>query len=161
MADATEESSAYFAALWVCHKRKQTAELALNKTVQLQPATRCLPGTLADSCQCSTADTTSNADDVSDTLLSSLLDLDLSYSQSSRCRTPSVTARVRATCSSGASRVRTFDPTLRPFRLKNVSAEHGPIKLSTYLTNYRIGDIVDIKANAAQQKGMPHKYYHG
>lgn len=39
--------------------------------------------------------------------------------------------------------------------------EHGPIKLSTYLTTYRIGDIVDIKANAAQQKGMPHKYYHG
>jgi len=39
--------------------------------------------------------------------------------------------------------------------------EHGPIKLSTYLTNYRVGDIVDIKANAAQQKGMPHKFYHG
>ncbi|KAH8836037.1 ribosomal protein L21e-domain-containing protein [Flagelloscypha sp. PMI_526] len=39
--------------------------------------------------------------------------------------------------------------------------EHGPVKLSTYLINYRIGDIVDIKANAAQQKGMPHKYYHG
>lgn len=39
--------------------------------------------------------------------------------------------------------------------------EHGPIKLSTYLINYRVGDIVDIKANAAQQKGMPHKYYHG
>ncbi|PCH34418.1 60S ribosomal protein L21 [Wolfiporia cocos MD-104 SS10] len=39
--------------------------------------------------------------------------------------------------------------------------EHGPIKLSTYLKVYRIGDIVDIKANAAQQKGMPHKYYHG
>ncbi|EIM83556.1 uncharacterized protein STEHIDRAFT_133459 [Stereum hirsutum FP-91666 SS1] len=39
--------------------------------------------------------------------------------------------------------------------------EHGPIKLSTYLIPYRIGDIVDIKANAAQQKGMPHKYYHG
>ncbi|KAG1783457.1 ribosomal protein L21e-domain-containing protein [Suillus placidus] len=33
--------------------------------------------------------------------------------------------------------------------------------MSTYLINYRIGDIVDIKANAAQQKGMPHKYYHG
>lgn len=33
--------------------------------------------------------------------------------------------------------------------------------MSTYLTIYRIGDIVDIKANAAQQKGMPHKYYHG
>lgn len=41
------------------------------------------------------------------------------------------------------------------------SPESGPIKLSTYLINYRVGDIVDIKANAAQQKGMPHKYYHG
>ncbi|KAH9064066.1 ribosomal protein L21e-domain-containing protein [Lactarius vividus] len=39
--------------------------------------------------------------------------------------------------------------------------EHGPIKLSTYLIPYRVGDIVDIKANAAQQKGMPHKFYHG
>jgi len=39
--------------------------------------------------------------------------------------------------------------------------EHGPIKLSTYLVHYRVGDIVDIKANAAQQKGMPHKFYHG
>ncbi|KAF9011254.1 ribosomal protein L21e-domain-containing protein [Cyathus striatus] len=39
--------------------------------------------------------------------------------------------------------------------------EHGPVKMSTYLITYRVGDIVDIKANAAQQKGMPHKYYHG
>ncbi|KAK1230598.1 60S ribosomal protein L21A [Marasmius sp. AFHP31] len=39
--------------------------------------------------------------------------------------------------------------------------EHGPVKISTFLINYRVGDIVDIKANAAQQKGMPHKYYHG
>ncbi|TCD67898.1 hypothetical protein EIP91_011832 [Steccherinum ochraceum] len=39
--------------------------------------------------------------------------------------------------------------------------EHGPVKLSTFLIPYRVGDIVDIKANAAQQKGMPHKYYHG
>jgi len=39
--------------------------------------------------------------------------------------------------------------------------ESGPIKLSTYLIPFRVGDIVDIKANAAQQKGMPHKYYHG
>ncbi|EJF67371.1 ribosomal protein L21e-domain-containing protein [Dichomitus squalens] len=52
-------------------------------------------------------------------------------------------------------RARTRDMFKRGFK------EHGPIKLSTYLTNYRIGDIVDIKANAAQQKGMPHKYYHG
>jgi large subunit ribosomal protein L21e len=39
--------------------------------------------------------------------------------------------------------------------------EHGHVKISTYLIPYRIGDIVDIKANAAQQKGMPHKFYHG
>ncbi|KAG5639664.1 hypothetical protein H0H81_008825 [Sphagnurus paluster] len=39
--------------------------------------------------------------------------------------------------------------------------ESGPTKLSTFLVNYHVGDIVDIKANASQQKGMPHKYYHG
>ncbi|KAK4053581.1 60S ribosomal protein L21A [Microbotryomycetes sp. JL221] len=39
--------------------------------------------------------------------------------------------------------------------------KHGSIPLSTYLREFRVGDIVDIKANAAQQKGMPHKYYHG
>jgi large subunit ribosomal protein L21e len=33
--------------------------------------------------------------------------------------------------------------------------------MSTYLIIFRVGDIVDIKANAAQQKGMPHKYYQG
>ncbi|OAV90893.1 60S ribosomal protein L21-A [Puccinia triticina 1-1 BBBD Race 1] len=37
----------------------------------------------------------------------------------------------------------------------------GQIKLSTFMKVYRVGDIVDIKANGAQQKGMPHKYYHG
>ncbi|KAK9764126.1 60S ribosomal protein L21A [Basidiobolus ranarum] len=39
--------------------------------------------------------------------------------------------------------------------------EHGSIKLSTYLKTYKVGDIVDIKANASVQKGMPHKFYHG
>ncbi|KII94202.1 hypothetical protein PLICRDRAFT_153652 [Plicaturopsis crispa FD-325 SS-3] len=52
-------------------------------------------------------------------------------------------------------RARTRDMFKRGFK------EHGSIKLSTYLITYRVGDIVDIKANAAQQKGMPHKYYHG
>ncbi|KAI0789509.1 ribosomal protein L21e-domain-containing protein [Abortiporus biennis] len=52
-------------------------------------------------------------------------------------------------------RARTRDMFKRGFK------EHGPIKLSTYLINYRVGDIVDIKANSAQQRGMPHKYYHG
>ncbi|ORY93809.1 60S ribosomal protein L21-A [Syncephalastrum racemosum] len=39
--------------------------------------------------------------------------------------------------------------------------EHGPTHLSTYLTTYKVGDIVDIKANASIQAGMPHKFYHG
>ncbi|GAA5931175.1 uncharacterized protein JCM15063_002567 [Sporobolomyces koalae] len=39
--------------------------------------------------------------------------------------------------------------------------QKGMIPLSTFLKVYKVGDIVDIKANAAQQKGMPHKYYHG
>ncbi|KAL9130725.1 MAG: hypothetical protein Q9217_001162 [Psora testacea] len=43
----------------------------------------------------------------------------------------------------------------RPFKKK------GMIKLSTYLRQYKVGDIVDIKANGAVQKGMPHKVYHG
>lgn len=43
----------------------------------------------------------------------------------------------------------------RKFRQK------GMIRLSTYLRQYKVGDIVDIKANGAVQKGMPHKVYHG
>ncbi|GEQ67244.1 hypothetical protein JCM33374_g908 [Metschnikowia sp. JCM 33374] len=39
--------------------------------------------------------------------------------------------------------------------------KHGLVNLSTYLTIYKVGDIVDIKANGSIQKGMPHKYYHG
>ncbi|QLL34919.1 hypothetical protein HG536_0H02940 [Torulaspora globosa] len=38
---------------------------------------------------------------------------------------------------------------------------HGTIPLSTYLKIYKVGDIVDIKANGSIQKGMPHKYYQG
>ena len=38
---------------------------------------------------------------------------------------------------------------------------HGPEHLSTYLAVYKVGDWVDIKANGAQQKGMPYKFYHG
>ncbi|KAK9354730.1 ribosomal protein L21e-domain-containing protein [Lipomyces doorenjongii] len=39
--------------------------------------------------------------------------------------------------------------------------KHGVIPMTTYLKTYKVGDIVDIKANGAVQKGMPHKYYHG
>lgn len=41
------------------------------------------------------------------------------------------------------------------------AALSGQIKLSTYLRNYKIGQIVDIKGNGAVHKGMPHKFYHG
>ncbi|KKY19728.1 putative 60s ribosomal protein l21 [Phaeomoniella chlamydospora] len=37
----------------------------------------------------------------------------------------------------------------------------GHIALQTYLRTYKVGDIVDIKANGAVQKGMPYKVYHG
>merc|ERR1712169_36127 len=33
--------------------------------------------------------------------------------------------------------------------------------MSTYLRQYRVGDIVDIKVNGAVQKGLPFKVYHG
>ena len=37
----------------------------------------------------------------------------------------------------------------------------GQIKLTTYIRNYKIGQIVDIKGDGAVHKGMPHKFYHG
>ncbi|EME38680.1 hypothetical protein DOTSEDRAFT_75434 [Dothistroma septosporum NZE10] len=35
------------------------------------------------------------------------------------------------------------------------------IALGTYLKQYKVGDIVDVVANGAVQKGMPYKVYHG
>ncbi|RKP27038.1 60S ribosomal protein L21-A [Syncephalis pseudoplumigaleata] len=52
-------------------------------------------------------------------------------------------------------RARTRHMFARDFRKK------GQIALSTYLKSYKVGDIVDIKANGAIHKGMPHKFYHG
>merc|ERR1711924_550111 len=48
----------------------------------------------------------------------------------------------------------TRDMFSRPFR------KNGMPNLTTYLTTYKLGDMVDIKANSAIQKGMPHKFYH-
>jgi hypothetical protein len=31
------------------------------------------------------------------------------------------------------------------------------INIGTFLKTYKVGDIVDIVANSAQQRGMPHK----
>ncbi|KAI1274913.1 ribosomal protein L21e-domain-containing protein [Xylaria sp. FL0933] len=39
--------------------------------------------------------------------------------------------------------------------------QKGFIPLTVYMRQYHVGDIVDIKANGAVQKGMPHKVYHG
>ncbi|ORX37861.1 60s ribosomal protein l21-a [Kockovaella imperatae] len=43
---------------------------------------------------------------------------------------------------------------------KNIK-DHGMPSMATFLVDYRVGDIVDIKANASEQKGLPHKFYHG
>merc|ERR1712240_520120 len=43
----------------------------------------------------------------------------------------------------------------RPFR------KNGMPSVSTLLKVYKIGDIVDIKADGSVHAGMPHKYYHG
>ena len=39
--------------------------------------------------------------------------------------------------------------------------EKGMPGISTYLREYRVGDMVDIKANGAIHRGMPHRFYHG
>ncbi len=39
--------------------------------------------------------------------------------------------------------------------------KHGKVALSKVMTVYKVGDIVDVVANASIQKGMPHKFYHG
>ena len=52
-------------------------------------------------------------------------------------------------------RARTRDMFCRPFR------QAGMVKMSTYLRTFKVGDYVDVKANGAIHKGMPHKYYHG
>mmetsp|Transcript_125932 Transcript_125932/g.188001 ORF Transcript_125932/g.188001 Transcript_125932/m.188001 type:complete len:159 (-) Transcript_125932:48-524(-) len=56
---------------------------------------------------------------------------------------------------SKGQRNRTRDMFSRPFRQNGLPA---PAK---YLTVFKLGDYVDIVANGAVHKGMPHKYYHG
>lgn len=52
-------------------------------------------------------------------------------------------------------RARTRDLFCKGFR------KHGVIPLSKYLISYKKGDFVDIIADGAIQRGMPHKFYHG
>jgi large subunit ribosomal protein L21e len=52
-------------------------------------------------------------------------------------------------------RARTRHLFARPFR------QNGQLNMTNYLTTYKIGDFVDIRANGAIHKGMPYKYYHG
>merc|ERR1712169_91864 len=56
---------------------------------------------------------------------------------------------------SNGYRCNTRDLFSRPFR------QHGMPSLQTYMTTFKIGDYVDVVANSAIQKGMPHKFYHG
>ncbi|KCV69113.1 50S ribosomal protein L21e [Fonticula alba] len=39
--------------------------------------------------------------------------------------------------------------------------KHGVPSLSTHLKVYKVGDIVDVAADASIHRGMPHKFYHG
>ena len=39
--------------------------------------------------------------------------------------------------------------------------KHGVTPLSKYLVPYKKGDFVDVIADGAIQRGMPHKFYHG
>lgn len=52
-------------------------------------------------------------------------------------------------------RARTRDLFSKGFR------KHGVTPLSKYLVSYKKGDYVDIIADGAIQRGMPHKFYHG
>mmetsp|Transcript_13014 Transcript_13014/g.25261 ORF Transcript_13014/g.25261 Transcript_13014/m.25261 type:complete len:163 (+) Transcript_13014:128-616(+) len=52
-------------------------------------------------------------------------------------------------------KARTRDMFSKPFR------RQGEPALSKYLITYRVGDIVDVKADSSIHRGMPHKYYHG
>merc|ERR1719221_982969 len=52
-------------------------------------------------------------------------------------------------------RARTRDKYSKAFRTKGVAG------LSTFLTRFRVGEYVDVKADPSQQKGMPYHYYHG
>merc|ERR1712046_211709 len=52
-------------------------------------------------------------------------------------------------------RARTRDLFSRPYRAK------GRTGLTTYLRRFKVGEYVDVVANASQHKGMPHKFYHG
>jgi large subunit ribosomal protein L21e len=56
---------------------------------------------------------------------------------------------------SKGQRNRTRDMFSRPFR------QHGLPAPASYLQNFHLGDYVDVVANGAIHKGMPHKYYHG
>ena len=44
---------------------------------------------------------------------------------------------------------------------KKFRTKGGNPGLTTFMRNYRVGDMVDVICNPAQQKGMPHKFYHG
>ena len=80
MADTTEVSGVYFAALWVCRKRKQTRRVGARDNCTVVFSHPAFAGHTCRFLPVHTADTTSNADDVSDPLLASLLDLDLTSS---------------------------------------------------------------------------------
>merc|ERR1712216_1005084 len=42
-----------------------------------------------------------------------------------------------------------------------VFKKHGQEHSSTYIKNFKIGELVDISVNSSIQRGLPYKFYHG
>ena len=56
---------------------------------------------------------------------------------------------------SGGKRSNTRNSFSRAFK------KHGQEHSSTYIKNFKIGELVDISVNSSIQRGLPYKFYHG
>merc|ERR1712216_62423 len=70
------------------------------------------------------------------------------------------TRRSRPSIKMGCGRARGVRRNTRDMFSKGFG-NHGLPSMKTYLTQYKVGDFVDIKVNGAIHKGMPYRYYHG
>merc|ERR1712205_42848 len=70
------------------------------------------------------------------------------------------TRRSRPSIKMGCGRARGMRRNTRDMFSKGFG-NHGLPSMKTYLTQYKVGDFVDIKVNGAIHKGMPYRYYHG
>ena len=62
---------------------------------------------------------------------------------------------------SGHQRATGYRAGTRDLFSKKFRTKGGNPGLTTFLRTFHVGDMVDVICNPAQQKGMPHKFYHG